>query len=404
MLTRRGWAVVSGSAILAAAGRTLGVLELYVLAAGGIGLAVVALATVVAHRRTELEGVRRLVPSRVHAGADSRVELEISNEGRTRSPVVTLRDQVVGKGGAAAGTPPRLARFQIAPLAPGESNRAAYRLGAERRGVFSVGPLEAVVADPFGLASATSQAAPATELTVYPRVDAVSPPPFTTGHDPRAGGGHAAFLGSGEEFYGLRAYEVGDDLRRVHWPSTARADDLMIRQHELPWQGRATVLLDVRAGAHNDASFEEAVSAAASLLTASWRRDSQVRLVTTDGLDSGFGSGSSHVQAAMEHLAVVERGSDRLEALVGVLRRRATGALVVVTTTAPGARGIERVLSGPAGFGWISVVVVARAPGEDRPLPPVALAVRVEAGQPFGEAWNRAVAAAPATAGLGVRR
>src|SRR3712207_9064008 len=68
------------------------------------------------------------------------------------------------------------------------------------------------------------RSAPATELTVYPRVDVVAAPPLTTGHDPRSGGGHATFLGSGDEFYGLRAYEVGDDLRQVHWPSTARQD------------------------------------------------------------------------------------------------------------------------------------------------------------------------------------
>src|SRR5438270_830794 len=158
MITRRGWAVLSGSIAMAGAARTFGVLELFALAAGGVGLVVVALVSVLARRRVGLEGTRRLVPQRVHAGADSRVEL---------------------------------------------------------------------------------------------------------------------IVGSGDEFYALRAYEVGDDLRRVHWPSTARRDDLMIRQHEMPWQGRATVLLDVRQGAHTEQSLEQAVSATASLLTASWQRDSQ---------------------------------------------------------------------------------------------------------------------------------
>ena len=391
MVTKRGWALVAGSLALGVAGRALGVLELFILSAGGLGLAVIAMLTVVFRGRVDVEGDRKLVPPRVHAGGDARVELEVRNEGNRRTPVVTLRDQVVAERTGGGGA--KQARFQLAPLLPGEGNRAAYRLGAERRGVFLIGPLEAVVSDPFGLVSMRSEAAPTTELTVYPRIEVVSPLPRTTGHDPRSGGGHATFLGTGEEFYGLRAYEVGDDLRQVHWPSTARQDELMIRQRELPWQGRATVLLDVRRGSHTDATFEAAVSAAASLLTASWHRDAQVRLLTTEGLDSGFGSGPTHLQAAMEHLAVAEPGADRLEPLVGAMRKRATGALVAVTTTSPAAGPLEKLMAGPGGYGWMSLVLFARTHGESRPAPATALQVRVEPGHSFADAWNRALAA-----------
>jgi uncharacterized protein (DUF58 family) len=399
MLTKRGWGLLAGSMVLGGAGRTLGVVELFVLAAGGAGLLLLAVVAVVTRGRVRVEGRRRLVPARVHAGSDSRVELEVVNAGARPSPVLTLRDTVVAERGANAATP-RMARFQLAPLEPDESNRAAYRLGAERRGVFRVGPLEAVAADPFGLVAVTSEAAATTELTVYPRVERVAPPPLTTGHDPRSGAGHATFLGHGDEFYGLRAYEVGDDLRQVHWPSTARQDELMIRQHELPWQGRATVLVDTRHSIHDEASFEAAVSAAASLLTACWKRDSQVRLLTTDGLDSRFGSGTGHIEAAMEHLAVVEPGRDRLDALVPSLRRRATGALVVVTTSA-GAAGVAPVVAAAAGFGWAAVVAFRRQGAAAPALPFAGLQVVVDPGQPFGDAWNRALAATPA--GMGRR-
>ena len=398
MLTKRGWGLLTGSTILGMAGRTLGVVELFVLAAGGAGLLVVAVLSVLVRGRVTIEGRRRLVPSRVHAGSDSRVELEVTNPGPRTTPVVTLRDTVAAERGSAAGAP-RQARFQLAPLRPEESNRAAYRLGAERRGVFKVGPLEAVVADPFGLVAVTSQAATTTELTVYPRIEVVAPPPLTTGHDPRSGAGQATFLGHGDEFYGLRAYEVGDDLRQVHWPSTARQDELMIRQHELPWQGRATVLLDVRRSAHDDTTFEQAVSAAASMLTASWKRDSQVRLLTTEGMDTGFGSGTGHLEAAMEHLAVVEPGADRLDPLVGALRRRATGALVVITTSSGGA-GLPGLLTAAGGFGWTAMLLFRR-PGAAQAGPVGAVHVAVDPGQPFAEAWNRALAATPA--GLGRR-
>jgi uncharacterized protein (DUF58 family) len=420
VLTRRGWALVAGSVTLVVAGRALGVLELFVLAGGGIGLAVLAVGSVLMRSRTTLQGTRRLVPARVHAGADSRVELSVRNRGDRPSPVVTLRDAVVqvraggrGQNGTNGGRdatgagPARQARFHVAPLKPGQDDRAAYRLGAERRGLFRIGPLESVVADPFGLASRTSVVAPATELTVYPRVESVAPPPLTTGHDPRAGGGHPTALGSGDEFYGLRAYEQGDDLRLVHWPSTARQDELMIRQQELPWQGRATVLLDVRASVHDEASFEQAVSAAASLLTASWERDGQIRLLTTDGLDSGFGSGPGHLQAVMEHLAVIEPGSDRLDSLLGAIRRRPTGALVVVTATGTGpARrakgglggGLDRLVAAPGGFGWVATVLIGAEPGGGLGVSAAGMVVHVGPGQSFAEAWNRAVAVAGARA------
>ncbi|MDQ3979762.1 MAG: DUF58 domain-containing protein [Actinomycetota bacterium] len=418
-LTRRGWAVIAGSFAVATLGRTLGVVELFVLASGGMGLVAVGVITVIVQRTVNLEGSRRLVPPRVHAGSDSRVELTVLNRGRRTSPVVMLRDSVVQVKAPRAGddqvvdssTPTRQARFHVAPLQPDETNRAAYRLGAERRGLFRVGPLEVVVADPFGLASFTRRVAPATEFTVYPRVEPVAAPPLTTGHDPRTGAGHASLLGSGDEFYGLRAYEVGDDLRRVHWPSTARQDELMIRQHELPWQGRATVLLDVRAAVHSEESFEEAVSAAASLVTACWRRDSQVRLLTTDGLDSGFGGGPAHLSALMEHLAVLEPGTGRMDTLPGALRRRASGALVLVTTAGGGTGQLEQVGLGAVGFGWAGVVLIeagGRNDGNRLQRAPVAngagrsrLVVHVRAGESFGPAWNAAVTKTPVA---GMRR
>ena len=89
-----------------------------------------------------------------------------------------------------------------------------------------------------------------------PRVDDVRPVPFTSGNDPLAGAAPHALGRTGDDFYALRPYVVGDDLRRIHWPSTARHDELLVRQQEQPWQGRTTVVLDVRRAAHDAASFE----------------------------------------------------------------------------------------------------------------------------------------------------
>src|SRR5581483_6439493 len=223
--------------------------------------------------------------------------LVITNDGRRTSPVVRIFDAVSGTRGA---------DLLLGPLEPGVVARAAYRLPTDKRGLVQIGPLEVVVADPFGVAASSTRAAPVTELTVFPHVDDIVAVPHTSGDDPHAGAEHPSALGrSGEDFYALRPYVVGDDLRRVHWRSTARRDELMVRQDELPWQGRVTVLLDVRRSGHSAASFELAVSAAASVITASWRRRDLVRLVTTEGVDLGFAAGTAHAEAIMEYLATV---------------------------------------------------------------------------------------------------
>ena len=69
-----------------------------------------------------------------------------------------------------------------------------------------------------------------------------------------------------EEFASLREYVSGDDFRRIHWPSTARLGTPVVRQFDVPWQRRTTVLVDLRAAAHDDRSFERAVTAAASVV------------------------------------------------------------------------------------------------------------------------------------------
>ena len=92
---------------------------------------------------------------------------------------------------------------------------------------------------------------------------------------------------AGEDDAGTREYRQGDDLRRVHWRSTARLGQLMVRREEQPWQARCTVLLDTRSTAHGGegpgSSFEWAVSAAASVAVHLVRHGYFVRLVTDTG-------------------------------------------------------------------------------------------------------------------------
>ena len=324
MLTRHGW--VSGLVALGLVGlgRLFGLIELYILGAGIGTLLALALASV-AVSRLDLAVTRDVKPRRVHAGTISRATIELRNSRRGRTRVLRLLDPVTGTAGA---------DLLVPPLKGGETASVAYRLPTHRRGIIEVGPLDIVLADPFGLTSVTTRGVGQVELTVFPHLDTIVPPRQAAGPDPTSGADHPSALGrSGDEFYALRQYVRGDDLRKVHWPSTARRGELVVKQNELPWQGRTTVALDVRRGAYREDVFERAVSAAASVLHASWHRGDLVRLLTSDGSDSNFGAGYAHIEALMELLAVIKQSNrgDLAGALGAVDRSGGTGAVVCIT-------------------------------------------------------------------------
>ena len=382
MPTRSGWLVAGGSLLVLVAGRLFGIFELHLLAAAGFALLV---AGVVHVRLTKLriDVTRELHPPRVHAGAPSRVELRVTNRAAKGTPLLTMRDPV-GEG--------RSARVLLAPMRTGQTVRAAYQLPTERRGVLEVGPLDVEVADPFGVATMRTRAAGVTRLTVWPAIDDITPPPHTQGDEPHGGVDHPdALRPTGEDFYALRPYVLGDDLRRVHWASTARRDELMVRQDEMPWQGRATVLLDTRRGAYGGLAFEHAVSAAASILVAASGRRFLIRLVTASGLDTGFGAGGAHVEAALEHLAVARTvGKGDLAGALASLRRAGHGGAVAALL---GARAPADVAAAPrlrSAYGHTAVVVFGTGRVDRAALGPSV--VVADDTQGFAPAWDAALA------------
>lgn len=349
MLSRTGVLVAIAAAILVASGRVFGLVELYIFGAATGFLLIICFGWVLL-ARLDLGAGRTISPPRVHAGAPARATIRVRNLRESRTPVLRLVDPVSGTSGA---------ELLVSPLRGGEAANIAYRLPTDRRGVVEVGPLDVVVSDPFGLTAVRTKATGTAELTVFPRIDQIEPPLQAAGPDPTAGAAHPSALGrSGDEFYALRSYVVGDDLRRVHWASTARTGDLVVRQDELPWQGRTTVLLDQRRGSFDPAAFEQAVSAAGSILSAAWQRGDLVRLVTTDGTESSLGSGHAHLESIFERLALVTRSnrSDVATAARAIIRGGSNGALVVVTGVLRDSEqvGLKRAA---LGFGRLTLVV-----------------------------------------------
>lgn len=394
MLTRTGWLAAAGAVGLLLVGRLIAVDEAF-LAGATIAVLVVLAAVGVALVRLHLDVARELHPARVHAGTSSSVVLEVRNRGRRRTPVLTLVDRVSGTRGA---------HLAVAPLEREAATGASYELPTERRGLLRVGPLEVLVTDPFGLAQARVQVTGVSELTVYPAVDEVTPVPMSSGTDPHAGRDQRSNISpGGEEFFALREYVIGDDLRRVHWASTARREHLMVRQDQLPWQGRATLFLDTRAGYRPADAIEPAVRAAASLVHAGRRRNQQIRLVTADGTDSGFTGSRAQVESIMERLAVVEAGGHHdLAPALDRLGRNAGGTLVLLLPADVAPDDLLRLRRLQARYGRvIPVLFEASSWDPDAGVTPVRAGggVRVRGDRPFPVAWEEHVARRTVVAG-----
>jgi uncharacterized protein (DUF58 family) len=378
-LTRRGWGLLAAGLALGASAYLFGIDELYPLGAGSLVLVVAAHAWV-ANSHWDVRISRTIRPSRLPEGTEARVFVAAGNYGRARSPVITVRDHFDGGRLAAA--------FAIAPLHPGETRRASYRLPAARRGLYRLLALEVELCDPFGLARVSRVGAPGGSLTVHPRVEPIAHNsiPSDSERDRRM---PLPVLGNGgDEFYGLREYEPGDDLRRVHWVSTARVDELMIRQPENLWRGRTTIVVDSRSQAHNSQTFERVLSAAASLAVSTLHSGMQARVVMTGGVDTGYGSGPGHEATILDTLAVSQvhqesglwdelRFADLSGPLVlittdaataeetgAVLRRAARSSATVVVFVRDSARAAARITQTHASGGmsaWRQVVVQPEA-------------------------------------------
>lgn len=321
MLTRRGWITGVGSVGAAGAGRFFGIGEFLVLAVAGlllIGTAAVWTRT----RRVRLRIQRSTQPARVHAGGTARVTLTLTNLGGP-APVLQLSDPVTGTLGA---------RLRVGPLLSAERVQATYLLPTERRGRLEIGPADIAVADPLGLARTSIGTGPRTTLVVYPATQPLVAPRLARGPEPLGVAADVHTLQRiGEDFYALRDYTVGDDVRRIHWPSTARLGRPMVREDEVPRRSRVTVVLDTRSATLDPDRFELAVSAAASVVLACASRHDPLRLLTVAGADTGFVTSGEGLAQIFDHLAEVSTsGTGTLRATLAAAAAASSGAVVVV--------------------------------------------------------------------------
>lgn len=327
MLTGRAWAVIGGGALLWLVSRALGAPDIHMVAVGLLALVPLS-ALLVRFNRHELVATRRLSTRRAFPGARVRVDLELHNRARRRTSPLLLEDHLPSSLGVAA-------RAVAGDVAPGGRRTASYHLTVRSRGRYPIGPLSAWVADPFDLARQRIEFPGQHDLIVYPAVEDLGAAPSAA---PVGGAGESStrqLYRSGEDFYTMRHYEIGDDLRRIHWPSVARTGELMIRQDEAVRRASAVLLLDTREAALGEyrPAFERAVSAAASIGAHYLRAGFTLRLALPDSPPRPVDA-----DGFLELLALIRPTSARqLTPVVRELRAAASGgtALVVVTHVPP---------------------------------------------------------------------
>jgi uncharacterized protein (DUF58 family) len=378
-LTRAGIGVALAAVICFVLGRLFGTSELHVLAAM-CGIALLAAVLYTALAGLDLSVGRVATPSSLRAGTPARIDLSLCNKGQRATPVLRADDQLNGQRGAS---------LLLASIRKAETARIAYRLPTRRRGELTVGPLDISVGDPLGLTSGTARASDQIRLVVHPRLMDLGVLHATAGHDPTADLQPVRALATGgDEFFALRPYVVGDELKRVHWKSTARTGELVVRQEERPRTGRVTVVLDRRRESYDDDGFDRACSAAISTLYAAWRGDDALRFLTTTPNSVSDIRSRRELDAVDEQLALIETSGDALLArtIDEISRVGRGGTMVLITGLASDelATSIER-----ARRTYGSVLPIVCQIGVDEP-PPWALLHDGNAN--FPELWRAAVA------------
>ena len=259
-ITRTGEVGLLVAAALWLIARIFAGTTLYLIAYGAFLLIIVSWLT--ARRTLPLEGGRSELRARARVGEVLTVGLNLRT--RRRLSTIVLEEALPERLG-----PP--VRLPIASLAAGDEVTHEYRMYCQRRGAYTVGPLVARWGDPFGVTQREMVVAEPFEVLIHPAIENVSDRPLTRQfEDPPIRPPVSKPWPSGLEFYGMREYTPGDDLRRIVWRATARTGRVMVREAEQGITDRITILLDTDRTYHEgreetSESFEAGVRAAASI-------------------------------------------------------------------------------------------------------------------------------------------
>lgn len=367
-LTPLGWGVAGASVLLYAAGWALGYVEPVVLAVAGVVAVLGALAWTLPQARLELR--REIAPLKVERGRPAVGVLHVGHAGRGIRAGLSATD-------TAGGQP-------VAVPIPRRRKTISYELPTSRRGRIEVGPLRLVRADPLGLARRVRTYGDPVTLLVRPRTITLPLLPSGRAHHLEGPTTDRAPAGTAT-FHALREYVIGDDLRHIHWKSSARTGTLMVRQLVDASLPQTTVVLDVRPPVHaGPDDIELAVDAAASIATSAARLSFPVRLLTGAGLLLDTRGGPDDVERILDALSFLEAEDTPTSPLDAARRVRPGGSLVLVTGTDP---ALHRLTS--AARGYDRTLAVRVRPGTPAPALPKVAVLDITGLDDLPPLWSR---------------
>ena len=274
-----------------------------------LGLLLAALpviaAILVSRARLRMSCERLIEPAQVPLGSPMKGKIILGQDGRLPAAILLLEDVVPRELGSRP-------RFLVDKADQGWRRVVEYPLLGRVRGRFSTGPLTVRTSDPFGLVQLDRQFVATSEVMVTPRVVPL-PTIRATGGAGSTGDARPHRIGIvGQDDALVREYRQGDDVRRIHWRSTARWGDLMVRREEQAWDPSASIMLDSRASAHAGLgmqnSMEWAISAAASIAIHFLDDGFGIEIYEADGPLHIAGSMGQHSSASQE--LVINRLTD----------------------------------------------------------------------------------------------
>ncbi|MGO2660168.1 DUF58 domain-containing protein [Mycetocola reblochoni] len=270
-VTPLGWTALGGGALFGLSGVLLGWTELIVV--GAVLLAAAALAALSLFGRPLFRVTIELSPVRVVEGERALGRLLVVNEAPLRSLPV-LMEVPVGRGAV---------EFRVPSLRPDESHEELFAVPTRRRSVILAGPARSIRGDALGLFRRAVSWTERIELFVHPETRRLSP--TATGVMRDLDGRESSTVTDNDlSFRTLRDYVPGDDIRFVHWRSSARTGSLLVRQFEETRRSRIVVFLTRDARAYDDGGdgedLELAVRASASIAAAMIRSGRAVSLLS----------------------------------------------------------------------------------------------------------------------------
>lgn len=310
------WVLMGLAAALWIVGVSLGWIELTIAAT--VVTVLVALCALFVIGRTEYDVSLDLARTRVVVGERAVGALTLSNPtGRAILPSRVVLPVGSGRG-----------EFGIRRLAPGDTVEELFAIPTLRRGVVKVGPVSVVRGDPLGLFERAHRSEDPVDLFVHPKTVLFDGQSLGFLRDLE--GLPAADLSRDDvSFHALNEYQPGDDLRHVHWRSTARTGVMMVRQYEETRRSHFVIGLSRSSGDYQtDADFELGISIAGSIGLRALR-DSQRVDARVQGRELRSGTGKQ----LLDSLAALEESKPRdgsISELSGVIAATMPLASVVV--------------------------------------------------------------------------